>query len=166
MRFERLESGDFSIDGVVIKRKVFLALEPQYSEPMNTVHLRYEQGVGRTITTTSKQYKIAGEWDEGERYFRRLYDMKRANGSLETYLNQEIAETDSMMIEEKSYRELRKDEYPPLSDLIVAMWENLVEKKSKKDSGVEGIQKLRKAIKAKYPSENTDALSQDETEIS
>jgi hypothetical protein len=46
------------------------------------------------------------------------------------------------------------------------MWENLIEKKSKKDSGVEGIQKLRKAIKAKYPSENTDALSQDETEIS
>ena len=166
MRFERLENGDFTINGTLIKRDVFLMLEPNYSEPFGTVSIRYDQGVGRFITTTEKQYKIAGVWEEGDRYFRRLYDMKKASGILETQINQDIAEMDTIATTsvEKSYRDNRKDEYPPLADLVVALWENLIEKKSKKDSGVEEIQKLRKAIKAKYPSENTDALSQDETE--
>jgi hypothetical protein len=46
------------------------------------------------------------------------------------------------------------------------MWENLIEKKPKTESGISSIQKLRKEIKAKYPSENINALSQDETKIS
>jgi hypothetical protein len=166
MKFERLESGDFVIDGVLVRRQVFFMLEPHYSEPMNTIHMKYEQGVGRIITTTEKQYRIDGVWEEGDRYFRRLYDFKKASGIVETQINQELAETNALMksVEEKSYRDSRRDEYPPLTDLVVALWENLVEKKSKKDSGVEAIQKLRKAIKSKYPTENADALSEDETE--
>jgi len=166
MKFERLENGDFVIDGVTIRRQVFLMLEPHYSEPHGTVTMRYEQGVGRIVTTEEKQYKIPGVWEEGDRYFRRLFDFKKASGIVETQINQDIAETDLVIssLKEKSYRDLRRDEYPPLSDLVIALWENLVEKKSKKDSGVDGIQKLRKAVKSKYPTENTDAVNQDETE--
>lgn len=162
MRFERLESGDFTVNGTLVKKNIFLTLEPNYSEPLDTIHFRYDQGVGRTVTTRTKQYKIAGVWEEGERYFRRLHDLKRANTLTE---NQETEEECEPEAKPASYRQARKNEYPPLSDLIVALWENLIEKKTKKESGVDSIQKLRKEVKSKYSLENKkNAISQDETE--
>ena len=162
MRFERLESGDFTVNGTLVKKNIFLTLEPNYSEPLDTIHFRYDQGVGRTVTTRTKQYKIAGVWEEGERYFRRLHDLKRANILTK---NEETEEECGLEAKPASYRQARKNEYPPLSDLIVALWENLIEKKTKKESGVDSIQKLRKEVKSKYSLENNiNAISQDETE--
>ena len=165
MRFERIPSGDFVVEGITIPKQVFLSLEPSYSEPMDTVHFRYDSGVGRTITTKTKQYKILGMWEDGERYFRRLSDLRSAASVSEEETNQEIAEIDTTVAKPASYRQSRKNEYPPLSDLIVALWENVIEKKTKKESGVDNIQKLRKEIKSKYSLENNiNAISQDETE--
>ena len=165
MRFERIPSGDFVVEGITIPKQVFLSLEPNYSEPMDTVHFRYDSGVGRTVTTKTKQYKILGMWEDGERYFRRLSDLRSAASVSEEETNQEIAEIDTTVAKPASYRQSRKNEYPPLSDLIVALWENLIEKKTKKESGVDNIQKLRKEIKSKYSLENNiNAISQDETE--
>ena len=165
MRFERIPSGDFVVEGITIPKQVFLSLEPDYSEPMDTVHFRYDSGVGRTVTTKTKQYKILGMWEDGERYFRRLSDLRSAASVSEEETNQEIAEIDTTVAKPASYRQSRKNEYPPLSDLIVALWENLIEKKTKKESGVDNIQKLRKEIKSKYSLENNiNAISQDETE--
>ena len=165
MRFERIPSGDFVVEGITIPKQVFLSLEPSYSEPMDTVHFRDDSGVGRTITTKPKQYKILGMWEDGERYFRRLSDLRSAASVSEEETNQEIAEIDTTVAKPASYRQSRKNEYPPLSDLIVALWENVIEKKTKKESGVDNIQKLRKEIKSKYSLENNiNAISQDETE--
>lgn len=165
MRFERIPSGDFVVEGITIPKQVFLVLEPDYSEPMDTVHFRYDSGVGRTITTKTKQYKILGMWEDGERYFRRLSDLRNAVSVLEEETNQEIEEIDAIIAKPASYRQSRKNEYPPLSDLIVALWENIIEKKTKKESGVDNIQKLRKEIKSKYSLENNiNAISQDKTE--
>ena len=165
MRFERIPSGDFVVEGITIPKQVFLSLEPSYSEPMDTVHFRYDSGVGRTITTKTKQYKILGMWEDGERYFRRLSDLRSAASVSEEETNQEIAEIDTTVAKPAYYRQSRKNEYPPLSDLIVALWENVIEKKTKKESGVDNIQKLRKEIKSKYSLENNiNAISQDETE--
>ena len=165
MRFERIPSGDFVVEGITIPKQVFLSLEPNYSEPMDTVHFRYDSGVGRTVTTKTKQYKILGMWEDGERYFRRLSDLRSAASVSEEETNQEIAEIDTTVAKPASYRQSRKNEYPPLSDLIVALWENVIEKKTKKESGVDNIQKLRKEIKSKYSLENNiNAISQDETE--
>ena len=165
MRFERIPSGDFVVEGITIPKQVFLSLEPDYSEPMDTVHFRYDSGVGRTVTTKTKQYKILGMWEDGERYFRRLSDLRSAASVSEEETNQEIEEIDAIIAKPASYRQSRKNEYPPLSDLIVALWENLIEKKTKKESGVDNIQKLRKEIKSKYSLENNiNAISQDKTE--
>ena len=165
MRFERIPSGDFVVEGITIPKQVFLSLEPNYSEPMDTVHFRYDSGVGRTVTTKTKQYKILGMWEDGERYFRRLSDLRSAASVSEEETNQEIAEIDTTVAKPASYRQSRKNEYPPLSDLIVALWENVIEKKTKKESGVDNIQKLRKEIKSKYSLENNiNAISQDKTE--
>ena len=90
MRFERIPSGDFVVEGITIPKQVFLSLEPNYSEPMDTVHFRYDSGVGRTVTTKTKQYKILGMWEDGERYFRRLSDLRSAASVSEEETNQEI----------------------------------------------------------------------------
>jgi hypothetical protein len=172
MKFERLESGEFLINGKLINRKAFLMLEPGYSEPVDTVYVKYESGVDayRLIKTKTKQYKIIGEWIDGDRYIKRVNELKKLSSSIEQEINLEqkdITENINRIRNEKpilTYGDKRKLEYPSIEELVVAMWENLIEKKTKADSGVTELQKIRKEVKAKYPSEKPNALSQDETE--
>ena len=42
----------------------------------------------------------------------------------------------------------RKAEYPPIDDLIVALWENVVEERA---SAVVSLEAKRQAVKTKYP---------------
>jgi len=53
----------------------------------------------------------------------------------------------------KPYQELRLNEYPSIEQMVVALWENLIEKQTKEASGVKQLQQLRKQIKQKYPKE-------------
>jgi hypothetical protein len=175
MKFERLHSGDFLIDGKLIRASAFMMLEPNYSEPIGTLYLKYENDGStpyRMVKTKETQYKIFGVWQDGERYCKRINDLNKLSFSIETSINSEEAEISedikTALTQKKilSYSDKRKLEYPSIEELVVAMWENLIEKKTKTDSGVSELQKLRKQIRDKYPSENTNALSQNETEIS
>lgn len=164
MKFERIASGDFIIEGILIKRNIFLLLEPNYSEPEDIISLRYDNTLGsacRTIITKTKQYKIFGIWLDGERYFRRIYDLKKV--SFEEEFEEEIS---SFLPKNTNYyRKMRRKEYPPISDLIVALWEKIVVKTPNIDSEIEKIENFRKEIKSKYSLENKkNAISQDETE--
>jgi hypothetical protein len=174
MKFERLQSGDFLINGKLVKSAAFMLLEPNYTEPTSTVYLKYdnEHSPYRLIKTKEKQYKIFGVWDDGERYFKRINEFVKVSTTLETEVNSEelevLEDVRAAINQKKTFNRLdkRKLEYPSIEELVVAMWENLIEKKPKTESSISSIQKLRKEIKAKYPSENINALSQDETEIS
>jgi hypothetical protein len=172
MKFERLESGNFVINGKPITRKAFLMLEPSYSEPVGAIYIRYENSESpyRLIRTEEKQYKISGSWIEGDRYISRMNELSKLSSAIEQQENQEekeIAETIRRIKSEKvtqTYGDKRKLEYPSIEELVVAMWENLIEKKTKTDSGVSDLQKLRKQVKDKYPSENNDAISKNSEE--
>ena len=54
----------------------------------------------------------------------------------------------ALAIERVKYLELRKREYPSTEEMVVALWEKLIENR---DSSVDSIQAKRIAIKAKYP---------------
>lgn len=164
MIFERNEAGEFLINGTLVHRDVFLAMEPGYGEPEGTVFVRYEQGVGRRIRTTNREYTVAGDWTDGDRYISRLIQFQNASASLSIEQQQHEKEIVEAKFDSLPNGDKRRLEYPPLEDLVIALWENLIEKRTKKLSGVEAIQKLRKAVKAKYPTENTDAISTNETE--
>jgi hypothetical protein len=164
MTFERNESGNFIINGITVAKEIFWALEPGYSEPEETVFIHYKKGEGRRIRTKTKEYKISGEWLDGNRYIERLTQFLQASTSLSIETQNLQNEINQAVLDSLSYREKRKLEYPALEELVVALWENLIEKKSKKDSGVETLQKLRKAIKSKYSTGNTDAVSTNTTE--
>jgi len=162
--FARNELGDIVIDGTVIPRSVFCSLEPSYTEIENLRSLSYTKGGPRSIVTDTKQYSIDGIWESGERYLSRYKDYVVASAALQAEAKTTDEEVRTLVENSKTPRSRRKSEYPPLEDLIVALWENLIEKKSKKNSGIDQIQKLRKAIKAKYPTENQDAVNTDEEE--
>jgi hypothetical protein len=166
MIFERTESGNFTINGNIISKQIFLDLEPSYSEPEGTIFVHYQQGEGRKIRTTTKEYRVPGVWVDGDRYIQRLshfVSVVKSDAIEQQGLEKEITEA---RIESMNNHDRRKLEYPPLEDLVVALWENLVEKKTKKVSGVEEIQKIRNAIKNKYPIGNQqDAISKNKTEV-
>ncbi len=48
----------------------------------------------------------------------------------------------------QAYARSREAEYPPLNDLIVALWENVVEERA---ASVVSLEAKRQAIKKKYP---------------
>lgn len=170
--FIRTADGNFTINGHQIPRKVFLALEPSYSEIENLIYLRYvntPDQKGRLIITKDgvkeQQHRVEGIWDDGDRYILRLPDFINATHALRQDDAVQAEEVKKLIENADTPRGKRRREYPPMEDLVIAMWENLIEKKSKKDSGVDQIQKLRKAIKSKYPMENQeDAVNTDEEE--
>ena len=49
---------------------------------------------------------------------------------------------------EPTYDQLRKNEYPSINDLIIALWENVVEERA---SAVVSLEAKRQAVKTKYP---------------
>ena len=51
-------------------------------------------------------------------------------------------------MEEKAYKEKRKEEYPALEDLIVALWEGVVEERM---AAVTKLEAKRQAGKLKHP---------------
>lgn len=162
--FTRTREGNVVIDGITIPMKIFTSLEPSYTEIEGLDNLHYKSGGPRRVVSNGKHYVIDGVWDDGERYLNRLQDYVLACANFASDSVQSELEITELVEAAKTPRMKRKKDYPPLEDLVVAMWENLIEKRSKKDSGVELLQKLRKSIKAKYPIEEKHASSKDEEE--
>ena len=51
-------------------------------------------------------------------------------------------------INDLAYAENREREYPSLDELVVALWESVVEERME---SVTALEELRQAVKAKYP---------------
>lgn len=162
--FIRNEEGNFIVGLTFVPRAVFVALEPSYTEVEDLVYLKYD-GERQRIVTKTNQYFINGEWSDGERYVSREEDFSNAVKFVDDEASKTNERIKIAVEQSQTPRAKRAKEYPPMEDLVIAMWENLIEKKSKKDSGVEQIQKLRKAVKAKYPQEGEEnAVNTDEEE--
>ena len=65
------------------------------------------------------------------------------DSEIETAHNQVITEE-----AEQEYARNRQAEYPSINDLIVALWENVVEERA---SAVVSLEAARQAVKTKYP---------------
>jgi hypothetical protein len=143
-----------TIDDVEISVNLFRALEPNYRPHPDLEMLVYKDG---TLTTRMNgKTSSYGGWTEGERYLARKEDF-RAIVRLAQKEDQEINQTVDAVAQPKACRER---EYPQLKDMIVALWEHVVEKKSTKDSGINALQEQRVSVKNKYPlKETTDGIN-------
>lgn len=137
------------IDDLVVPLSLFKVLEPNYRYGENTEMLIYNNGNlrvrvgGNTINS--------GGWPEGDRYISRKNDFT-------TLLKMTLKEESQINKEVESLREpetCRKNEYPTVEEIVVALWEKVVEKKSDAESGVDSLQAKRVEIKNKYPLKET-----------
>lgn len=73
------------------------------------------------------------------------------------YLDRRRAKIDAMKAEHDAaiagmgYGDFRRLEYPPTSEMVVALWEHLVEGRPSADAGVDALQQARQAVKTAYP---------------
>lgn len=131
----------------------FKTLEPNYTDLPN--------GYNELYYEPNKQYYICGEgrqtitqkpdWSDGNSYFERINDFKKLKEIINNTEQQISEKVEEELEKRKPYYEKRKKEYPSLEDLVVALWENVVEKKTKKQSNILELQKIREEIKKKYP---------------
>lgn len=131
----------------------FRALEPTYPDlPAGYTERFYETGKRHDITASGRPaVRESKIWEDGERYFKRIADFLRLQQIIQQEEKAIQDAVESELIKQKHYAELRKNEYPGIEEMVIAMWENLIEKQNKTDSGVSDLQKLRKEIKEKYP---------------
>lgn len=131
----------------------FRALEPNYpSLPAGYTERFYEQGKTHRITGPGRTVINEGSvWVDGDRYFDRIEDFRRFYQIVEMEEKRIKEKVQNELNKRKPHDVLRKNEYPSIEQLVVAMWEHLIEKENKTDSNVSELQKLRKEIKEKYP---------------
>jgi len=84
----------------------------------------------------------------------RLYDNSDGNGEKMEWLSDQPQPSESEIAEGQAawdslaYSRKRKEEYPSIDELVVALWEGVVEERMAAVTKLEG---QRQAVKAKYP---------------
>jgi len=84
----------------------------------------------------------------------RLYDNSDGNGQQMEWLSDQPQPSESEIAEGQAawdslvYSRKRKEEYPSIDELVVALWEGVVEERMAAVTKLEG---QRQAVKAKYP---------------
>ena len=154
-----LSDSTIVINSVRIPLGLFLIMEPSHRMPVDSHSQIYVQGQGRLINQKGSSYRIAGSWDDGDRYISREREFSSALMSE----NLEYAEAlrQVRMIRESTlgHGDRRKAEYPPINDLVVALWKHLVEGKDFDASGITSLQNSRESVNSKYRDWETDRKS-------
>ena len=158
-----------SINGVSIPREVFMLLEPDYNELRGgIVRLRYDSNARRLETWDSTGRYITQDinWQKGNSYINRLeLYQKTINNSAnqDTEIARRIAEVRAIQSgREPSYFDLRKASYPSTDELIVALWEKIVEGR---DERANELQEKREEIKKRYMPQVKAAITQTKKKV-
>ena len=149
------KQGNITINGTFsCPIEIFKVLEPTYEGlPAGYDQRIYIPQKQHTLLSSEGYQTINLEttWKDGDRYISRIEEFVL----LKNYILRDEIETQILISQELlrriPYSEKRKCEYPSIDLLVIAMWEHLVEKKTKKESGVTEIQYRRDHIKKKYP---------------
>jgi len=143
------------INGEVFDIGDFLEIAPDFKPPKSLSnihyipserHTRIENGIPRNHPTI---------WDEGDYYISRLNDLKRFINYQES-LNIKKPEPhtknkpDKKINPDDPYDINRKKEYPEIEELVVALWEHIVEGRNLADSEIEILENIRSAVKSRY----------------
>lgn len=148
------------IDDLQIPISLFLVLEPSYKTPNGFEMLVYKNGV-LTVRSNGITTTVSG-WSQGDRYIARKNDF----GVLVKLANKETRDINLEVDSISRPKECRKSEYPQTHDMIVALWEHIVEKRDFESSGINALQVKREEVKNKYPlKENADGTNKVEGSV-
>lgn len=153
--FTHQADGTIVVGRTRIPLDLFRLLEPQYQLPPDCYSMTYDPSSGRVYDRDSSQgsrYTVHGAWEDGDRFIAREAEFAAMveTDRIETMMARRDAA--AAIAERTSYADLRKGEYPSHGELVVALWEMVMENDLRK---AYTLQRLREQIKAKYPKEPT-----------
>lgn len=146
-------------DEIIIINEEFFKLElfkkvyPEYKLPPGMERRKYIQGELHYVSDGNQVYNQEVPWHLGDKIIERLNDLVSVRTFWEQQEKEDEKRAEELQLEYRPYQEKRKSEYPPIQDLIVALWEHIIEKRP--PVKIEQIQEVRKQIKKKYPKKDT-----------
>ena len=146
MYFKHHADDTIEINGVKIDYETFLRVEPQYRKDKNVLWISYAPGDHHAIyTMEGNQLPGPLPWESGDRYISRLADFK--------IMQKEIDEENGVVKKEvqeasrkTSESENKQPQFPDESELIIALWEMIVE--GKDDTEINKLQEQRDYVKS------------------
>lgn len=142
------------VDGAEIPLEVFKILEPNYNPQTGMEALNYN-GEVLVVRTNGVTNTLSGKWKDGERYISRKKDFIALLG----LIRREDGEVNEEVNSISDPSGCREKMYPNINDLVIALWEHIVEQKNLKDSGIDELQAKRIVVKDKYPLKETSNAS-------
>ena len=141
------------INGESFSLTTFKILEPDYEEVGYRVYIPEECPPGlhvpkHHIIQNNIQSSGPIPWKDGDRYINQSSNLKYLEEQLDLDERERIKEVESTISDQLPYNEKRKSEYPPIEDLIIALWENEVESNPTK---LLKLQEKREEIKKRHP---------------
>lgn len=142
-----------SINGIEISLEVLKTYDPSYSLPTGMKSLRYthdpKTGDGYHFQHDGfRNIKAPHPDSRIEHYISNVENLRIIQSSV----NEEAEAIDSLISEVSlDYAQKRKAEYPPIEDLVVAMWEIFVEGNESNMQRIKELQIQRLHIREKYP---------------
>jgi hypothetical protein len=141
------------INGTEIPLSVLQTYDPEYTLPPRIVSRRYthdpQTGDGyHFVHDGGRNLRAAHPDPQLEKYIANLPALQAIAESV-----QEETESIDRLIAQVSepYTAKRKAEYPPIEDLVVALWELIVEGKQTANNRIQELQSQRLNTKEKFP---------------
>ena len=140
------------INGDVFTEEDFMEVVPDYSVSQSTSYVHYIPGKKHTIVVNGVIKTKPLIWDFGDFCISKHNDIKLYRNHKEGMKEHSKPEDKKQMVSpDKSYDENRKVEYPSTDELIIALWEALIEKSASGKKRVKELESLRKSIKNRFP---------------
>lgn len=127
----------------------FKLLEPTYPDlPAGYSTRVYRPGELHVLSGNGRvTIQEPTNWKDGDRYIKRKTDFKRLSEKIS--LEEDVVKKE--LEKRRPYRDVRKEHYPQIEELVVALWEHIVENKSQEEAGIQKLQALRNLVKERFP---------------
>ena len=144
------------INGEVFDIGDFQKIAPEFKPPKSISNIHYIPSKRHTRIENGipKNHPII--WDDGDYYISRYNDLKMYINHQESLNTEKKPEDNTNNKPDKKidpndpYDINRKKEYPEIEELVVALWEHIVEGRNLKDSEIEILENIRSAVKNRY----------------
>ena len=146
--FVHSPNGTITIDGETFDLDLFMKVFPDYSLPQGMEKRKYIQEDYHYVSDGMRIYHQEVPWHNGDKIISRLKDLIAVRSHWDEAKKLEEQEAENLQFQSKPYQEKRKSEYPPIEDMVIALWEYIVEER---EFSTKEIQTLRNSIKQKYP---------------
>jgi len=140
------------INDIVLPFEEFKLLEPTIEPlPVGYQYLIYTPGKEHEMGGAGRNViKRSLNWEDGNRYLERYEEFKYYKNKLNEESSIISSNVNVELLKRMPYKEARCQEYPLIDELVIALWEHIVEHKSLEESYINKLQQLRESIKNRY----------------